>query len=132
MHDNAAAMRMLSWFSIIAAIVLSTTGSILAATHFRTLTQAESKRPNRLARALRGCIARQRRKHSVLAKVEVVREVEVPVERVVVRSVEVPKPELVLVPVPLEATEGARRQIMAHAAQTIGTSAGSQQHFKVI
>jgi hypothetical protein len=115
-EDNAAAMRTLAWFSIVAAVVLSTTGSILAATHFRTLTQPMTEQPNRLARAIRGWIARQRRKHSVVKKVEVVREVEVPVDRVVVREVEVVKPEIVLVPVPLEATEAARRHIMERAA----------------
>jgi hypothetical protein len=132
--DNAAAMRTLAWFSIIAAIALSTAGTILAAMHFRTLTQAETGRPNPLARAVRGWIARQRRKHSVVRKVEVVREIEVPMERIVERKVEVPvpvdrvvvrevevaKPELVLVPVPLEATEEERRRIMVRAAQANG------------
>jgi hypothetical protein len=117
-EDNAAAMRVLTWFSIIAACVLATAGAILAALHFRALSQpAPEAGPNRLAHALRGWIARQRRRHSVVRTVEVVREVPVPVDRVVERPVEVIRPELVLVPVPLEATEDERRQAMAHAAR---------------
>jgi hypothetical protein len=115
-EDDTAARRVLVWFSIVAASVLATAGSILAALHFRILTQSEQG-SNQLARALRGWIARQRRKHSVIKMVEVMREVPVPVEKVVERLVEVVRPELVLVPVPLEATEDERRQAMAHAAR---------------
>jgi hypothetical protein len=53
--------------------------------------------------------------------VEVVREV--PVDRVVEKIVEVIKPELVLVPVPLEATEAQRRRIMEMAAVEHGETA---------
>jgi len=42
------------------------------------------------------------------------------VDRVVDRPVEVAKPELVLVPVPLEATEEERRRAMARAARANG------------
>jgi len=128
--DDAAAIRMLGWFSIVSAIVLSTAGSILAATHFRSVTQSTTSRSNSLARSIRGWLARQRLKHSVVKKVEVVREVEVPVDRVVDRTVEVVKPELVLVPVPLEAKEEERRRIMARAAQAHGIGTNDQAPFK--
>jgi len=118
--DDAAATRTMGWFSTVAAIVLSTAGSILAATHFRSVTQTATVRSSPLVRSMRGWLARQRRKHSIVKKVEVVREVEKPVEREVVRQVEVVKPELVLVPVPLEATEEERRRIMARAARENG------------
>jgi hypothetical protein len=165
--ETAAAQRTVVWFSVIAAIVLSTAGSTLAIMHYRTLSQPAAPQPNRLARALRGlALLHRRRKHPIIKQVEVVREVEVPVEKVVERKVEVPvevpvekiverkvevpvpiekiverkievpvpvdrivekkveviKPEIILVPVPLEASEAARRDIMERAARANGAN----------
>ena len=123
-EDNTAATRMLAWFSIVAAIVLSTSGSILAAMHFRTLTQPVSG-GRTACRELyvdgsRGSGVSTHRQEG-----RGDREVEVPVERIVVRSTEVVKPELVLVPVPLEATEEERRRIMERAAHVHETDFGN-------
>ena len=131
--DNDAAMRMVGWFSIVVATVLATAGSVLAAMHYRTMTQPAQAGPNKLARALHGWVARQRRRHSIVKTVEVEKRVEVPVEvekiverrievpvnvdRIVEKLVEVTRPELVRVAVPLEATESERRRLMAEAAQ---------------
>lgn len=115
--DNATAARGLTWFSIVTAGALATAGTMLAALHFRILTQQPPARRTEspLARALRSWVARQRKKHSVVKTIEVVREVEVPVDRIVQQRVEVAVPEPVLVPVPLEASEDERRRIMAQA-----------------
>jgi hypothetical protein len=118
-QDDNAAMLVLGWFSVVSAVVLAAAGSVLAALHFRHVTQPAADAgasSSRLARALRGWLARRRRRHSLVRTVEVEKVVEKPVEKFVDRVVEVTKPELVLVPVPLEATEEERRRILSRAA----------------
>jgi hypothetical protein len=116
--DNNAALRMLGWFSIVSAVVLSTVGSVLAAVHYRVQTQPPRapNAPSKISNAIRRWIARRRGRYSVVKTVEVVQRVEVPVEKIVEKPVVTIVPELVLVPVPLEAREAERRRIMEDAA----------------
>jgi hypothetical protein len=171
--DTATAMKMVTIFSGVLAVVLSLAGSALALMYYRVQSQASTAPKSLVVRAVRGWIARQRRKHSVVKTVEkevrvevptekiVVKEKEVPVEvekivtktierkvevpvveekivvqikevpveveRVVVKTVEVPKPELVLVPIPLDANEEMRRRILEHVRRAHGAPASNDE-----
>ena len=121
-------------FSSIIALVMSLAGWGLAAMYYRIRSQPTVARSGPLIRSIRGWIARQRRKHSIIKTVEKIVEVPKPVtvEKIVevekIVKVEVPvevekvvkvekvvevevikevsKPELIMVPVPLDATRG--------------------------
>jgi hypothetical protein len=171
--DTPTAMTMVTIFSAVLAVVLSLAGSVLALMYYRVQSQPDTASQSRVVRAVRGWIARQRRKHSVVRTVEkeirvevptekiVVKEKEVPVEvekivtkvverkvevpivqekivaqikevpveveKIVVRTVEVPKPELVLVPIPLDADEEMRRRILERVKRAHHVSASNDE-----
>ena len=69
--------------------------------YYRIKSQPAVIRSSPLIRSVRGWIARRRRKYPVVVTFE--------------KIVEVKVPELIMVPVPLDATEELRRQMMERA-----------------